>query len=117
MDCEKFFTHRINELRGEGRSIPVSGGKSLPPRGIKYSRSSIPGPLLLRRSVVIRTGAPGTAQSCSCPDLWSEEIVLISGEPASPGEGLRNPDGHALRISAGEKSPDGRLWLHALAEE
>jgi len=52
--------------------------------------------------LIPRDGRPMPSDT-GIDDLWSEEIALISGELSIPEERLRDPDGHALRITAGEE--------------
>jgi catechol 2,3-dioxygenase-like lactoylglutathione lyase family enzyme len=49
-----------------------------------------------------RDGRPMPADTTRA-DLWAEEVVLRSADAPAPGEGLRDPDGHALRLVGGRE--------------
>ena len=46
-----------------------------------------------------RDGRPMPADT-TADDLWAEEVVLRAEAGALPRELLRDPDGHAIRITA-----------------
>ena len=80
---------RLSAVHGAHVRITTLRSKSGP--GIELLHYLIP-----------RDGRPMPSDT-GIDDLWSEEIALISGELSIPEERLRDPDGHALRITAGEE--------------
>jgi catechol 2,3-dioxygenase-like lactoylglutathione lyase family enzyme len=67
-------------------------------------RSKIGPGIELLHYLIPRDGRPMPSDT-GIDDLWSEEIALISGESSIREERLRDHDGHALHIIAGEEIP------------